>query len=285
MYFDKAANIYGNGLRVVLIFPEGRQSPLAIKLGFDCTNNMAKYEACLNGLQVAVTLGIKELDIFGDSALVIYQAIGEWQTKDSKLIPYQKYLTQLINKFDKVRFHYLSHDKNQFADALATLTVMVKLDCGIHVQPIRIEGKINPAYCLNVENEMKAYPWFHDIKNYVKSKEYHLEVMENDKKTIRHMAMNFFLSGDVLYKRTFDGALLRCVDSGDARKILEEVHEGICGTHANGHTMAKQVQRHGYFLLTIERVYIEYVKKCHKCHIYADRMHAPPQPLHNLVAP
>ncbi|XP_054781964.1 uncharacterized protein LOC129289183 [Prosopis cineraria] len=223
--------------------PRGRQFPLAIKLGFDCTNNIAEYEACLNGLQAAVTLGIKELDVFGDSALVIYQATGEWQTKDSKLVPYQKYLTQLINKFDKVRFHHLSHDKNQFADALATLAVMVKLDCGIHGQPIRIEAKINPVYCLNIENEMKAHPWFHDIKKYVKSGEYPLEAMENDKKTIRCMAMNFFLSGDVLYKRTFDGTLLRCVDSGDARKILEEVHEGICGTHANGHTMAKQVQR------------------------------------------
>ncbi|XP_054806260.1 uncharacterized protein LOC129308917 [Prosopis cineraria] len=167
MYFDGVVNIYGSGL-VVLVSLEGRQFPLAIKLGFDCTNNMAEYEVCLNGLQATVTLGIKELDVFEDSALVIYQATGEWQTKDSKLIPYQKYLTQLINKFDKVRFHHLSRDKNQFVDALAILAVMVKLDCGIHVQPIRIEAKINLAYCLNVENEMKAHPWFHDIKSYIK---------------------------------------------------------------------------------------------------------------------
>ncbi|XP_054781968.1 uncharacterized protein LOC129289189 [Prosopis cineraria] len=239
MYFDGAANIYGNGLGTMLISPEGRQFPLAIKLGFDCTNNMAEYEACLNGLQVVVTLGIKELDVFEDSALVIYQATGKWQTKDSKLIPYQKYLTQLINKFDKVRFHHLSRDRNQFADALATLAVIVKLDYGIHVQPIRIEAKINSAYCLNIENEMKAHPWFHDIKNYVKGREYPLEVMENNKKTIRRMAMNFFLSGDILYKRTFDGTLLRCVELRGCTKILEEVHEGICETHANGHTMAK----------------------------------------------
>ncbi|XP_054778628.1 uncharacterized protein LOC129286642 [Prosopis cineraria] len=179
MYFDRAVNIYGNGLRVVL--------------------------------------ALKELDVFRDSALVIYQAT-------------------------------------------VTLAVMVKLDCGIHVQPIRIEAKINPAYCLNVENEMKAQLWFLDIKGYIKSGEYPLEAMENDKKTIRHMAMNFFLSGDVLYKRTFDDTLLRCVDSGDARKILEEIYEGICGTHAYGHTMAKQVQRHGYFWLIIETDCINMLK-------------------------
>jgi len=35
----------------------------------------------------------------------------------------------------------------------------------------------------------------------------------------------------------------------------------------------------------MEKDYIEYVKKCHKCQIYADKIHAPAMPLHNLVLP
>jgi hypothetical protein len=51
---------------------------------------------------------------------------------------------------------------------------------------------------------------------------------------------------------------------------MEEVHEGICGTHANGHMLARQIQRAGYFWLTLETACIEYVRKFHKCQIYAD---------------
>ena len=45
MYFDGAVNEYGNGIRVLLISPEGSHIPLAIKLNFEATNNMAEYEA------------------------------------------------------------------------------------------------------------------------------------------------------------------------------------------------------------------------------------------------
>ena len=51
--------------------------------------------------------------------------------------------------------------------------------------------------------------------------------------------MGFLLDGDVLYKKRRDQMLLRCVDAMEARKILKEVHEGICSTHASGHMMAR----------------------------------------------
>ncbi|XP_054808656.1 uncharacterized protein LOC129310763 [Prosopis cineraria] len=52
---------------------------------------------------------------------------------------------------------------------------------------------------------------------------------ENEKKTLCRLAMTFFISKDVLYKRGYDGILLHCVSSEEAKKIMVEVHEGICG--------------------------------------------------------
>ncbi|KAL0559086.1 hypothetical protein IC582_003676 [Cucumis melo] len=97
--------------------------------------------------------------------------------------------------------------------------------------------------------------------------------------------MKFFLSGEVLYKRNYDMTLLRCVDALEAKNFLEEIHEGVCGTHANGHMMARQILRAGYFWLTMESDCIKYVRRCHKCQIYADKAHAPASPLHVLTAP
>ncbi|XP_054808657.1 uncharacterized protein LOC129310764 [Prosopis cineraria] len=125
MYFDGATNMYGNRVGAVIVSPKGKQFPMAIKLEFDCTNNIVEYEACLNGLRAAIILSIQCLKVFGDSALIIHQVTGEWRTKDAKLIPYQELLTNLIKQFKVVSFHHLTQDKNRFADALVTLAAMI----------------------------------------------------------------------------------------------------------------------------------------------------------------
>ena len=51
--------------------------------------------------------------------------------------------------------------------------------------------------------------------------------------------MGFFLDGEVLYKKSKDQILLRYVDATEAKKIVHEIHEDVCGTHANVHVMAR----------------------------------------------
>ena len=58
--------------------------------------------------------------------------------------------------------------------------------------------------------------------------------------------MGFFLDEKVLYKNNKDQILLRCVDASEAKKIIHEIHEGVCGTHASEHVMARQIMRAGY---------------------------------------
>ena len=88
--------------------------------------------------------------------------------------------------------------------------------------------------------------------------------------------MGFFLDGEVLYKKGKDQILLRCVDANETKKIVHEIHEGVCGTHASGHVMARQIMRAGYYWMTLESDCINYVRKYHKCQIYADKIHVPP---------
>uniref|UniRef100_A0A2N9H3T2 RNase H type-1 domain-containing protein n=1 Tax=Fagus sylvatica TaxID=28930 RepID=A0A2N9H3T2_FAGSY len=127
LYFDGAANAVGSGIGAVLVSPKGQQTPIAVKLGFDCTNNMTEYEACIVGLQAALEFGAYELEVFGDSLLIVSQTNGEWQARDPKLIPYQRYISRLIPKFKYVTFTYTPRAHNHFADALATLASLIKL--------------------------------------------------------------------------------------------------------------------------------------------------------------
>ena len=90
MYFDEAANQNGNGIGVLLITPEGSHIPLAIKLNFEATNNMAEHEACITRMEALQDLWVKEAEVFRDSSLVIAQAQKLWKVKEEHLKPYQQ---------------------------------------------------------------------------------------------------------------------------------------------------------------------------------------------------
>ncbi|KAF3650069.1 hypothetical protein FXO38_17337 [Capsicum annuum] len=72
-------------------------------------------------------------------------------------------------------------------------------------------------------------PWFFDIKQYIQSGEYPTHATNDQKRTIRHLASGFFLSGGILYKRTPDLGLLRCVDAKEFSTIMVEIHSRVYG--------------------------------------------------------
>ena len=128
-------------------------------------------------------------------------------------------------------------------------------------------------------------PWYYDIKHFLQTQEYPIGASNKDRKTLRRLAGSFFLSENVLYKRNYDMVLLRCVDRHEADMLMHEIHEGSFGTHANGHSMAKKMLRAGYYWLTMESDCYKFAKKCHKCQIYADKIHVPPTLLNVISSP
>ncbi|XP_070045412.1 uncharacterized protein [Nicotiana tomentosiformis] len=78
-----------------------------------------------------------------------------------------------------------------------------------------------------MEIEPDGEPWYHDIKRFLKTREYPEHAKGDKKRTIRRLAGSFFLNGEILYKRTPDLNLLRCIDATEAERIISEVHLGV----------------------------------------------------------
>ena len=70
LYFDGASNQARSRIGVVIALEDGTYYPMITKK-FDCTNNMAEYEACIIGLWVVLNMDIKEVMVFGDLDLII----------------------------------------------------------------------------------------------------------------------------------------------------------------------------------------------------------------------
>uniref|UniRef100_A0A2N9GT35 Uncharacterized protein n=1 Tax=Fagus sylvatica TaxID=28930 RepID=A0A2N9GT35_FAGSY len=251
LYFDGAANAVGSGIGAVLVSPKGQQTPIAVKLGFDCTNNMTEYEACIVGLQAALEFGAYELEVFGDSLLIVSQTNGEWQARDPKLIPYQRYISRLVPKFKYVTFTYTPRAHNHFADALATLASLIKLVEGDDVRPLRNRDSRHPGI-LCVHRRM------HERRS-------------------RDRQQALVLRYQALHPRQRM--------QKEANRLIQEMHAGLMGAHANGPFLARKIMRAGYYWLTMERDCIRHVQTCHKCQMYQNSKNAPPQYLHTMASP
>ena len=75
MYFDGAANHSRYRIGVLLISPHSDHIPRSVRLAFSdrhpAMNNIIEYEAYILGLETALELGIRRMEVFGDSNLVL----------------------------------------------------------------------------------------------------------------------------------------------------------------------------------------------------------------------
>ena len=93
----------------------------AIRIHFPILNNVAEYEALVNGLRIAIELGIRWLDVRGDSQLVIDQVIKESSCHNAKMATYCHDVRQLEDKFDGLELNYILRRLNEAAGMLAKM--------------------------------------------------------------------------------------------------------------------------------------------------------------------
>lgn len=162
---------------------------------------------------------------------------------------------------------------------------MFKVKCLNEAPYIHLDHLDEPTHCLATEVESDDKTWFYNIKRYLERHEYPEKTSITDKKDLRRFASKFFLNGDVWYKRNYDSVLLKCMDRHELSMVIKSIHEGCEGVHAKGSAMAKKILRVGYYWTMMEVNCYNFVKRCHKCQKFCDKIHVPPTPLNVLNSP
>ncbi|XP_015057657.1 uncharacterized protein LOC107003924 [Solanum pennellii] len=173
---------------------------------------------------------------------------GEWVVEKPKIMPYVQYIRKLCKRFPKIEFRHTPIIHNELDDDPATIATMIKHPDADYIDPMDIKIKEKAVYCSYVEEEPNGLPWYLDIKKYLESETYPENATSNKKKSIIRLALNFFLSGEVIYRRTPDLSLLRCIDVVEVAKLIEQIHARVYGKHMNGLTLARKILQAGYFL-------------------------------------
>ena len=78
-----------------------------------------------------------------------------------------------------------------------------------------------------------------------------------------------------MYKRSFSGPFLLCVHLEAVEPLLEELHEGICGSHTGGRLLSHRALTNEYWWPCMQKETQEYVNKCDQCQRFALNIHQP----------
>ena len=105
-------------IAAVLTTPDGELvEERAERIG-RATNNVAEYRALLLGLERARELGATEVEVIGDSQLIVRQVNGQYKVKDAGLKPLHQQAQQALRAFDSWTIRDVRREQNDAADAL-----------------------------------------------------------------------------------------------------------------------------------------------------------------------
>nr|CAN72897.1 hypothetical protein VITISV_003776 [Vitis vinifera] len=258
MRVDGASRSSGSGVGLLLQSPTGEHLEQVIRLGFSASNNEAEYEA-----------------IF-DSQLVVKHVQEEYEAKDTRMAQYLAKVRNTLQQFTEWAIEKVRRVNNRRADALAGIAASLPIKEAIllliHVQPNPSVAEIST--CNTIEtNQADGQEWTNDITEYIRTGTLPGDLKQAHK--VRVQAARFTLIGGHLYKRSFTGPYLRCLGQSEAQYVLAELHEGICGNHSGGRSLAHKAHSQGYYWPTMKKDAAAYVKRCDKCQRYALIPHMP----------
>ncbi|XP_075655088.1 uncharacterized protein LOC142625289 [Castanea sativa] len=196
----------------------------------------------------------------------------------------QKYLKltkHLAWEFDKLEFVRIPKDQNMAADEIVKMASSEEKPTNMELlTEIQKLPSIEEVLTFSIQS---VNSWMAPIVSFLQDG--HLPHDALEAKRIKMRAARFTILNDILYKRGFSMPYLKCVDEEEAKYILREVHEEICGDHAGPRSLVSKVIRTEYFWPTMQVDAVELVKRCDKCQRFGNVQRLPVEKMTMITSP
>ncbi|KAM1084622.1 hypothetical protein ACFX19_023303 [Malus domestica] len=179
---DEIVNITGilkkaSGARIVIINPQGVHHYYSFLLDYQGnTNNQAEYEALIIGLEILIELGAMEVEVFGDSKLVVNLLNGEYKCRHITMAGYYLAAMQLLSYWDfEVSVNHVPRESNLAANEMAQIASGVPIQemrygVDVEIQRRNLPSILERGFSLDVmvletETEDWRSPIIHHLKD------------------------------------------------------------------------------------------------------------------------
>ncbi|XP_075479357.1 uncharacterized protein LOC142520238 [Primulina tabacum] len=253
---------------LVLDQPRLHQVKLALRIDSRVTNNEAEYEAVLAGIKADREVGASRIIIYYDSQLITQQIKGFYEAKDDRMLKYLQLIKAQSKVFVDWSIEQIHREENSEADALAKMASSLSEASTREVLHVS-------RLVLSAEEETLLTPedsWMTSLIKFIVNNELPEDKVQAQK--IKRQALRFALLNNILYRRSFEGPILKCLPVGEVDYVLREIHEGCRREHLGGISLAWKTMLSGFWWPTISQVSSRVVRACEGCQHHSNFQHS-----------
>ena len=234
------------------------------------------------GLELALVVGANSLLIRSDSQLVVGQVNAKFKSREPRKAKYASLVKQKLSTLTTWKLEHVPRDSNERVDALAAMAASLPIKETIYL-PIYYQLGSSILHTQVSQIEESPPSWMDPILLYIAMGE--LPDDRSKAHKVQIQSARFSLVDRRLYKRSLGRPYLKCLTPEQCQYVLAELHEGICGNHPRGRTLAHRAHTQGYYWPTMKSDVVDYVKKCDPCQRMSPILKSPVQDFLSISSP
>ncbi|KAM2797982.1 hypothetical protein COP1_002989 [Malus domestica] len=182
-------------------------------------------------------------------------------TKNARMEAYRQLVKGLMNGFKYFELKQIPREMNEIADQLACAASTAQENLRVaeveymhssSIEAVQSDMMQIGGQRLRFDNPLPEQAqaedndcWMTPIVNYLTKGIQPEDLVEARK--LQMKAVRYAIFSDTLYRRSFSGPYLRCLNPRQSEWVLRELHEGMCGNHSGGRSLAHRALTQGYF--------------------------------------
>jgi ribonuclease HI len=283
VFCDGSWGTFGAGADAVLVAPSKVKTCYAARLDFNCTNNIAEYEALLLGLRKLWAMGIRRVILKTNSQVLSGHIDKSSKARDSKLEKYLDIVRRLEASFEGFSVKNIPRGENEHTDLLAKSAAQgLPLPSEVFFETIKAPSVELIERAVLAISPVHSEDWRTEIISFLQGN--CLSDDEAYNKRMEARTRPYVIIEGELYKHGVCSPLLKCLSRAEGIELMKEIHAGLCGSHIGSRPLLGNVFRQGFYWPKAASDATELVQKCENCQKCA-RDQKQPSSLTQLIQP
>jgi hypothetical protein len=173
---------------------------------------------------------------------------GQYECRNDILRNYYEECKEILKSFQLVIRQHIPRENNEEANRLAQSASGYRENQEVFATDIYTFG-----------SDLTEDDWRKEIVDYLENPSRKVS------RKLRYKAIKFVLLDDCLYYKSLDGVFLQCLNQEEAKKMVSEVHDRLCGAHQSAYRMKLVIMNNGCYWPTMLEDCFEYYKGCQDC--------------------
>jgi ribonuclease HI len=226
VFCDGSWGTFGVGATVILISPSWIRTCYATRLEFNCTNNIAEYEALLLELRKLKAMGIRRAILKTDSQVILGHVDKSTKARDPKLEKYLDTIRWMEASFEGFSVKNIPRGENEHANLLAKSAAQgLSLPPEVFFETIKAPSVELMERAVLTISPVHNEDWRTEIVSFLQG-----NCLSDDEAYIKRMEARtrpYVIIEGELYKQGVCSPLLKCLSRTKGQEMMEEIHTGL----------------------------------------------------------